>query len=359
MDPLTPLRTLLLTSLLPSSLGLAAQCSFTPTIDPPDLMMCPLTTDTLSTEEYDSYQWFKDGEPIPGATQRQLVVDYYSSVTFDFHVQVSLDGCIAQSSPTHVDGWAFLSPTVYTSGAVPYEVDNNGTALYCEGDAVLLTLGLPYTENITWFKDGEPINMASSSTLTVTSTGSYYVQAAPGLCPDLITGLGLELDLIFTPAVQPTIAPTILGALCASPANAQYEWSLNGTVIPGATAACLEPTEAGAYTARIVPGTACDLPSEPYLHLVTGLADAPGEQPMTVTLDASAEHLTVQWSGKLGPDAAWRILDAQGRVLRDGSLPMEGPVYLDTGGLSNGVLLFQALRNGTAIAPAKRFVVGR
>ena len=144
MNLTIPFRTLLLTSLLPSTLGLAAQCDFTPTIDPPDLMMCPLTTDTLSTEEYDSYQWYKDGEPIPGATQRQLVVDYYSSVTFDFHVEVSLDGCTAQSDSTHVNGWAFLSPTVYTSGAVPYAVDNNGTALYCEGDVVQLTLGLPY-----------------------------------------------------------------------------------------------------------------------------------------------------------------------------------------------------------------------
>lgn len=359
MNLTIPFRTLLLTSLLPSALGLAAQCDFTLTIDPPDLMMCPLTTDTLSTGEYDSYQWYKDGEPIPGATQRQLVVDYYSSVTFDFHVEVSLDGCTAQSNPTHVNGWAFLSPTVYTSGAVPYEVDNNGTARYCEGDVVQLTLGLPYTEHITWFKDGEPINSTSTPMLTVTSTGSYYVHAAPDRCPDLITGLGLEVNMVFTPAAQPTIAPTILGALCASPANALYEWSLNGTVIPEATSACLEPTEAGAYTARILPGTACDQPSEPYLHIITGMADAPGEQPMTVTLDAAAERLTVQWSGNLGPDAGWRILDAQGRVLREGGLPLEGPVHVETGGLSSGVLLFQALRDGAPIAKATRFVVGR
>jgi hypothetical protein len=345
--------------LLTLTAQLSAQCDLTPTIDPPDLMMCPFTTDTLTTEEYDSYQWYKDGQPIPGATQRQLVVDYYSSVTFDFHVEVSQNGCIAQSDSTHVNGYAFLAPIVYTTGAVSYDVENDGTALFCEGDVVQLNLGLPYTENVTWFKDGEPINSASTPTLTVTGTGNYYVHAAPDVCPNLITGLGLEVRMVFTPSVKPTITPTILGALCATPGFAQYEWSRNGTVIPGANMACIEPMEQGAYTVRVLPGSACDLPSEPYYHLTTDMGITHDPHEVTVTPDHALGLLTVNWSGAMEPLATWRIVDVQGRTLRTGDVPLQGPLMVDASGLPQGMLLFQTLQQGAALAPATRFMMGQ
>jgi len=217
---------------------------------------------------------------------------------------------------------------------------------------------VPYTANITWFRDGTPIPGATGSTITVATTGSYYVQGAPGLCPNLITGLGLSVNLEFEPVVQPVITQTILGALCAMPANAQYEWSLNGVVIPGATSACYEPTVGGDYTVRALPAGECDRPSEPFTYIITGVADVEDAQPLTITMDPANGLLTVQWTGALEPGTSWRIVDVQGRTLRSGALPTHGPARAEVAGLPQGVHLFQAMQHDRPLAPATRFVVG-
>jgi hypothetical protein len=352
------MRPLFLLAALTTAVQLQAQCNFTPTIDPPYLMMCPLTTDTLTTQVYDSYQWYKDGVAIPGANAQSLVVDYYSSVTFDFSVEVSLDGCTAHSDSTHVNGWAFIAPSVFATGATPHEIENDGTPHYCQGDTVLLTLSAPYFANITWFKDGVPIPGATAPTLTITTTGSYYAQAAPDVCPDLLTGLDLEVDMIFEPAVQPTLT-TLFGGLCANLAATSYEWSLNGVVIPGVNTACIEPTVAGDYTVRVLPAGPCDQPSEPFYYLITGVGAEGSAQPWSLRTAPADDALTVHWTGALEPGATWRIVDLQGRTVRSGVLPAHGPLVIATAELPEGVHLFQALQQGKPLAPVSRFAVLR
>jgi len=55
-----------------------AQCPFDPTVTPADLILCPNSQGELATQSYDSYQWYKEGNPIPGATGQTLVVDAYN-----------------------------------------------------------------------------------------------------------------------------------------------------------------------------------------------------------------------------------------------------------------------------------------
>jgi hypothetical protein len=350
------MRTLLSLIALTAAVQLKAQCPFTPTIDPPDLLMCPLTTDTLTTQEYDNYQWYKDGQPIPGANAQSLVVDYYSSVTYDYSVEVSLGGCTAHSDSTHIDGWAFIAPSVFATGDAPYDVEPDGTPLYCSGDTVELTLGAPYRANITWFQDGAVIPGATSPTLTITNTGSYYAHAAPDVCPHLLTGLDLDVYMIFEPSVQPTLT-TLFGGLCANVVAEVYEWSLNGTVIPGLNTGCIEPTVGGDYTVRALPAGECDRPSEPFTYIVTGVEAGNEVLPWTVHVDHAGEVLTVQWGGLPASGPTWRIVDVQGRTLRSGFLPMEGPLLIATAELPAGMHLFQALHQGKQLAPSARFAV--
>ena len=54
-----------------------AQCTFTPTISPNSVILCPNSSEVLTTEVCDSYQWYKDGSPIPGATQQTHSVSYF------------------------------------------------------------------------------------------------------------------------------------------------------------------------------------------------------------------------------------------------------------------------------------------
>src|SRR5688500_19857611 len=84
----------ILTLLLCLSVGtLKAQCSFTPTVTPNNLILCPNATDTLWTQPYDSYQWFKGGVPIPGATQQYYVVNYFADAGDYFKVSATVGTC--------------------------------------------------------------------------------------------------------------------------------------------------------------------------------------------------------------------------------------------------------------------------
>src|SRR2546430_8195554 len=87
-----------------------SQCNFTPTIVPNSLIFCPNETDTLSTQVYDTYQWYKNGKPIAGATQRTLVVHQETDQGYFFKVAVTKNGCRDTSKHVFADGYAFNPP---------------------------------------------------------------------------------------------------------------------------------------------------------------------------------------------------------------------------------------------------------
>src|ERR1700749_401274 len=80
-----------------------AQCNFTPTITPNNPVLCPDQTDTLWTQVYDSYQWYKGNNPIDGATNQYLIVTQQHDVGLKFKVAATQDGCTAFSASVLVD----------------------------------------------------------------------------------------------------------------------------------------------------------------------------------------------------------------------------------------------------------------
>ncbi|MCS7073230.1 MAG: PKD domain-containing protein [Bacteroidia bacterium] len=201
-------------------------CAFTPTINPPQLILCPNDTDTLFTQTYDSYQWFKDGIAIPGATNSYLVVGM-ADVGSTIKVVATLNGCSEESAEVLVDSWVFLFPTVMTSGDPP----RIGTSQYCIGDTVILELLPPYDTNIQWYNNGNPIPGANSTTLIVTQTGNYTCSGAPSICPNYLMNLGVSINLTFVAPIIPSLHLQN-DTLISSPAIS-YQWFLNNQLLPG------------------------------------------------------------------------------------------------------------------------------
>ena len=112
-------RTTLLIIGMSAAVAATAQCPFTPTILPSDLILCPNESGTLTTQVYDAYQWNKDGSPISGATGQTLTVDQWADAGSSFTVSATLDGCTEMSAPVLVDGWVFLLPYVMHGGDEP------------------------------------------------------------------------------------------------------------------------------------------------------------------------------------------------------------------------------------------------
>lgn len=189
----------LLISILIFNTKTTAQCPFNPTITPANLILCPNESDTLWTEVYDSYQWYKDGNIIPGATDQFLVVDAFNYGGSMVSVEATLSSCTEMSPQVLVDGWVFLLPVVQSTGNYTFD---GSDFLVCVGDTIFFELLQPYDTNVQWTENSSPIAGATANLLfltsaVVSSTKDYNVCGAPSICPNFIQCLGVNLPVRF------------------------------------------------------------------------------------------------------------------------------------------------------------------
>jgi hypothetical protein len=286
-----------------------AQCPFTPTISPNSIILCPGEGAVLSTEPYDSYQWYKDGQPVAGATDQTHVVNAFNDGGSSFTVEATLDGCSEMSAAVLVDGWVFLLPFVMHAGDEPIDI---GGSTYCEGDTALLILMPPYDINIQWTNGGVPIPGATDDTLVVTTAGNYHVSGAPSLCPSFQQQLGVTITIDFQAAFDPTIIE-VGELLCIYPNDfTWHQWYLNGEAI--AEGECFTPTEPGSYTVSALYNGLCGPGlSDPFIIMGT---DELSDINLLASPNPAHEHMTLSAAAALhGP---WRLVDMAGREVNAG-----------------------------------------
>jgi hypothetical protein len=333
------MRTTLPCFLFLISLGARAQCDFNPTIIPAQVILCPDENAVLSTQEYDTYQWYKDGVLIDGATDQVLEVPDVDAVGASYTVEATLDGCTELSPPRLVDGWAFLPPTVMTSGAAGWW-DKWVNFYFCEGETVYLILNQPYDIDIQWTDNGVPIPGATNDTLVITDDGNYSVSGAPSICPNYNVPFGLTLTYDFVPPIEPAIA-LVDDELCATPEGMDgYQWYLDGDEIDGATTACITPTGAGLYTVMVDPGHYCHVPSQPYL--IVGMDELGGRNTFQVSPLPARDQVTITHATGMLPRGTWALSDMTGRAVRRGAFSGMGAVSIDVLGLPSGQYVFRA-----------------
>jgi len=268
-----------------------AQCSFTPTVTPTGLIMCPDTQDTIWTQQYDSYQWYVGGFPVPGATSQYFVADYWMHSGFHFKVSATLNGCTEMSDSVLVDGWAFLPPVV----------SSNGNSTLCPGgqDSVIFRLLLPYTQNFQWYNNGVAIPGANDDSLVVYAPGVYTVEGSPAQCQNYSP---MSLPLLVDMYGYPVIAPASL-MVCSNDADTiysvtpynAYQWHKDGVPIPGATSNFITVADPGYYH-LVATKSDCTLPSDSSYVQVYPVAT------LSIALSGGALNLTtsgtvsgIQW----------------------------------------------------------------
>ncbi|MBK7382915.1 MAG: T9SS type A sorting domain-containing protein [Flavobacteriales bacterium] len=316
--------------ILASSTALA-QCNFDPTVAPSNLILCPNTQGVLMTEVYDSYQWYKDGNPIPGATDQTLIVDAYNDSGSQFSVEATAAGCTEMSPQVLVDGWAFLPPTVLTEGESLYFTQNG--PVFCALDTVLLVLLQPYDINIQWTDGGVPIPGATDDTLAVHNTGGVFnVSGAPAICPNFVQDPGLWMWIGFTQPVQPDIVESG-SQLCAYPEGESYQWYLDDLPLSNSNSACIDVTVSGSYLVDVTYVVDCSTPSEAFL--ITGLDEQPDARSWQAYPVPAADLVNISW-GDGSLIHGWRLHDATGRMVAQQNGAMRSPCTVDVSGLSAG-----------------------
>ena len=356
--PLLSLSVLLL-GMLSASLSFA-QCDLNPTITPTDLMLCPGAKDTLWTQAYDTYQWYrylKFGEnpqidTIEGATEQYLVVDQYEDAAYTFKVAVTKDTCAAESPGVLVDGWAFLPISITMSGSYGQDPET-GILVLCDTsgtfwrDSLVMVVNQPYKHNIQWFMNGDSIPGATDDTLVVWESGEYTVQGYTEQCPDF-SQMSLPIPVEFRQPPRPVIqryGDTL--RVTNADSLVELQWYLNGDSIPDATTASYVPTTSGTYTVSAA-AHVCYGMSFPYVFDITTAAPDYLSAPIRLYPNPARSTLTIEAPLPLHA----RITNLAGQVLLQSDAPT-----LDISTLAAGVYFVRlADRNGLPVKVEKLVV---
>lgn len=312
--------------ILCNSLKSSAQCDFTASLSPDNLILCPQGTGQLnlsiSPATYDSVKWFKwlsfgsfEAEEIPD-WENSLVVNLnqFDHSGYSFFAQVYSGNCNEYSDTVLVDGYIFLPPVVMHEGSA--ELNQNGVWEVACGQNATLILMMPYTNSIVWYRNGIPIPNETSQVLNVTQSGLYTVSGAPALCPDQISFLGLELEYVVLP--DPELSISLSGNQLSASAGNAWQWYLNGVEIPGATEQIYTALTEGYYQVEAVFDENCIILSDSIQVNSTGIASVNlseiylGPNPCSDILHIESENIA--------QNSRYEIISMNGQSVAKGSL---------------------------------------
>lgn len=244
-----------------------------------DTMLCPNTNGTAYVIDpiYDTYQWFykywfttDEFVPIEGATESVFVYDWYTYDQALLKVVVTLDGQTYESDTIQIDSYAWL-PIYFITELGPGVTFDPLTETYIldEGASFSVTLNNPpYDTLIQWYRNGDTIPGADSSTLIISDDGTYWGTAAPSFCPN---SSSTTLPIMVTMAVSVPVVdkgilmvypnPSAENITIQTPAGADYnEYSImdlsgrilmSGKVTGKSTVISLEGLSKGHYLLRM------------------------------------------------------------------------------------------------------------
>ena len=225
----------------PASVTINAVFAPTGTISPINPSICAGNSVllTVSSNNATSFQWVRNGTPIPGATQST----FNASLAGTYTVNLSNGVCTATTPGTTV-----------TVNPVPTGSITASSTSICEGDTAILTAtgGASYQ----WFRNNNQIGGATSAVYNATLPGIYTV--------DIINAQGCkarssnDVTITLNPAPTGTLVPANAHICAGSFATlsvigvaSSYQWFLNGNPIPNATGNTYQATQAGAYRVRL------------------------------------------------------------------------------------------------------------
>ncbi|MCC6321777.1 MAG: immunoglobulin domain-containing protein [Phycisphaerales bacterium] len=249
---------------------------------------CPGTSTSITINHSGdgpfTYQWRKDGGPIPGATANPLVI---SSVT---PADAGSYDCIV-SNPCRS---ATTGARTLFVQAMPTITSHPESVSACSGPVQFWTTG---TGNIQWRKDGVPIPGATGIPFNVwvssaadagvydcvrsTNCGAVYSN------PATLTVHPFAPEITTQPAGGTFAAGSDVSLTVAGVNTSQFRWYRNGVLIPGAQSATYTipsatPAASGSYTCYVYGGCGGLTISSAAVVTVTSGADFNGSGTTTV-----------------------------------------------------------------------------
>ncbi|MEI6410546.1 MAG: PQQ-dependent sugar dehydrogenase [Bacteroidota bacterium] len=209
-----------------------------------DTVLCagqPLHIQATEAPSGMNYQWYKNGVAIDSSNTRTFIATESGLYTAVF----SAATCTSPTSdPVSV---RFVVQPQATATLT------QGDTILCTGESVVLSASniLP-GDAIQWFGPNGIIQGAHNAQFSASSPGAYHFTADGPCGTSISNSITLDGEFIILPFIY-----FVNDTLLAEAGYAQYQWSLNGQFIPGATHPVYVPLVSGNYSCNIVSVNGC------------------------------------------------------------------------------------------------------
>ncbi|WP_129751573.1 gliding motility-associated C-terminal domain-containing protein [Flavobacterium beibuense] len=196
-----------------------------------------------------TYQWFKNGVAVAGATTPTLNITS-AAENGNYYLQITMP-----------DFAPVVSNTVNINLAVQ-SVTISGNTTICSGGNTLLSSSLTApTYSFQWYKDGVSILGATSSTYSANANGNYYITVGNGTCNMQSNTLVVTTETVTINSSTPTLDLILPGETkpltVTTDANGpQYSWTRDGVAIAGTTST-INATQDGEYVVTVTQTVGC------------------------------------------------------------------------------------------------------
>lgn len=191
-------------------------------------------------------------------------------------------------------------------------------------------------------------NAGSPHLTAITNSAAIHFDLNPPVITNTV--LNTLVDCSLHEALISSPSPDVLEA----GAGIQYQWFLNGQLLPGDTLPQLMPSLSGDYTVQVTSAYGCVALSAPYTYIFTAI-DGPIVPALRVLPNPMGATAVIHLAEVPAAGDRLELVDVSGRVLR--SLWPSGPaVVLHRDGLAAGAYTLRVVR-GTAVIGAVRVVV--
>ncbi len=220
------------------------QCDYNANIFPSGpLLFCEGQSVLLSlTSSIGSYQWYKNGILIPGATAS----NYLAIDSGDYSVSVTNNGCAVGSNTLRIA----------VQGLPSANIINTGNSTICAGTSTQLTAtsGIGYTYQ--WKQNGNALSGAINSTYTANASGIYTVEVTANGCAATSNPININVQTLPTASISNSGNNTICAGsstqlTATSGLGYTYQWKQNGNALSGATNSTYTANASGIYTVDV------------------------------------------------------------------------------------------------------------
>ncbi len=244
-----------------------------------------------------------------------------------------------------------VTPT--TGAGATAVITPNGSTSVCQGSSVILQANTGTGLTYQWYRNGQAITGATSSTLLASTAGGYVVQVANNCLPVNSATVNVTIQTAQTPVI------TANGFTLTTSATTNIQWLLDGVPIAGATTPTYTVVQTGRYSVKgSVNGCGDALSTDIYLTI---LATEPttDDGNLVVYPNPATRQITVSLGASLAlpKSPSVRLTNLNGQTVRTGVLLRDGKNYstiFDVADLPGGTFIVVVEDDQTQSVRVKR-----